>query len=117
MKKYLAGIALIALITGCAEKNTTVVTVGDKDGILNESGEVQVKPVYKKMAKLETVSTNNYKHPHYINLHWLHVDGERYSVVRNIDNKYGIVDDEGNLKLKVILIQLDNLLMVLQKLK
>ncbi|WP_320035214.1 WG repeat-containing protein [Halarcobacter sp.] len=102
MKKYLAGIALIALITGCAQKNTTVVTVGDKDGILNESGEVQVKPVYKKMGKLDTISTNNYKHPHYVNLHWLHIDGQRYSIVKNIDNKYGIVDDEGNLKLKVI---------------
>jgi len=102
MKKYLAGIALIALITGCANKDTTIVSVGDKDGILNEDGIVQVKPIYKKMDRLETITKNNYDHPHYVNLHWLHINDKRYSVVKNIDNKYGIVDENGNLKLKVV---------------
>lgn len=102
MKKYLMGIAALAvLITGCTTK-TSVVTVGDKDGIINENGEVQVKPVYKRMHRLDTLSTNNYEHPHYINLHWLHLNGEKYAVVRNVDNKYGIIDEEGNLKLKVV---------------
>lgn len=102
MKRYIAGIALIALITGCADKNTAVVTVGDKKGVVNENGEVQVKPIYKSMKRLDTLSTNNYDHPHYLNFHWLHLNGERFAVVRNIDNKYGVIDEDGNLKLKVI---------------
>lgn len=101
MKKYLMGMVALVVITGCST-NTTVVTVGDKDGIINDKGEVQIKPVYKKMQRLDTVSSNTYEHPHYVNLHWLHVAGEDYAVVKNIDNKYGIVDKKGNLKLKVI---------------
>lgn len=102
MKKYLAGVALIALISGCADKNTTIVTVGDKKGIINKDGEVQIKPVYKDITRLDTISKNNYKHPHYINFHWLTLNENRYAIVKNIDDKYGIVDEEGNLKLKVI---------------
>ncbi|QDF30142.1 WG repeat-containing protein [Halarcobacter anaerophilus] len=101
MKKYLAGAAFIALLSGCGT-NSTVVSVGDKEGILNSEGKVLVKPTYKRVSKFKTVENNEYKYPHYLNFHWLHLSGEKYAVVKNIDNKYGIIDEEGNLKLKVV---------------
>ncbi len=101
MKKYLIGATIIALMTGCSTK-TTIVTEGDKDGLLNDQGNVQVKPVYKKLQRLENISKNDYEHPSYVNLHWLHINDTKYAVVKNVDNKYGIIDHQGNLKLKAV---------------
>jgi len=102
MKKYLMGITLIALLSGCGASNSTVVSVGDKQGILDNGGKVLVKPMYKSVSKFTTVEDNEYQHPHYLNLHWLHFADKKYAIVQNVDNKYGIVDEEGNLKLKVV---------------
>ncbi len=57
MKKYLAGAAFIALLSGCGT-NSTVVSVGDKEGILNSEGKVLVKPTYKRVSKFKTVENN-----------------------------------------------------------
>jgi hypothetical protein len=109
MKKYLIGLSLIAIMTGCASKNhTAVVTVNDKDGLLNENGEVQIKPIYKKMYKFTEIEKNQYEHPNYVNLHWLHLGDDEYAVVKNIDNKYGIIGKDGKLKLKVIFDSIGN---------
>lgn len=101
MKQYFIGATLVALLAGCTN-NTTIVTVGDKDGLLNEKGDVQVKPVYKKLQRLDNISKNDYEHPSYVNLHWLHLNDTKYAVVRNVDNKFGIIDQDGNLKLKAV---------------
>lgn len=103
MKQLLISLSLLLLVTGCSYKDSTaVVTETSKDGLIDNDGEVLIKPIYKKMYNLKTVNDNSYAHPHYINLHWLKIDEEEFAVVKNIDNKYGIIDKEGNLKLKVI---------------
>ncbi|MEA1915077.1 MAG: WG repeat-containing protein [Campylobacterota bacterium] len=105
MKKltFIMGLSLIAIMTGCVNKNdTAVVTVKEKDGLINTDGEVQIKPIYKKMYKFDEINRNTYDHPNYVNMHWLHVGEEQYAVVKNIDNKYGIIGKNGELKLKVI---------------
>lgn len=103
MKQVLILISMLFIITGCSFKdNTAVITESNKDGVINRDGEVIVKPIYKKAYNFTTLEENNYSHPHYINLHWLHIDDNEYAVVKNIDNKLGVIDKEGNLKLKVI---------------
>ncbi|AXH13378.1 WG repeat-containing protein [Halarcobacter bivalviorum] len=103
MRQIFILIATILVISGCSFKdNTTVVSESNKDGVINKDGEVIVKPIYKKVYNFTTVEDNNYSHPHYINLHWLHIDDKEYAVVKNIDNKLGIIDKDGDLKLKAI---------------
>jgi len=103
MKKYLIAASLLAVMAGCTSKNhTTVVSLDNKDGLLNENGKVLIKPIYKKMYKFTEIEKNKYEHPNYLNLHWLHSGVNEYAIVKNVDNKYGIITKDGKLKLKVI---------------
>ena len=103
MKKYLLGLSLLIIASGCSYKNdSAIVNVNGKDGLLNENGKVQIKPIYKKMYNFTEIEKNKYEHPNILNLHWLHTGVNEYAVVKNIDNKYGIVGKDGKLKLKVM---------------
>jgi len=103
MKKYIIGLSLLAIMTGCSSKHdTAIVNVNEKDGLVNKNGNVQIKPIYKKIYNFTEFEKNKYDHPNYLNLHWLHTSEEQYAVVKNIDNKYGIIGKDGKLKLKVI---------------
>ncbi len=103
MKKLLIFMAIVLLYTGCTYKDdATTVTVAKKEGLINRDGEIEVKPIYKDMSYLKDIDSNTYVHPHYINLHWLHIGDEEFAVVRNVDDKYGIIGRDGKLKLKVI---------------
>lgn len=108
MKQLIICLSLLIFITGCSNKNTAVVSVNEKEGLLNNSGDVIVKPIYKRVYALDTINKNNYEHPLYINFHWIELSEKKYAVVQNIDSKYGIIDKEGNLKLKVIFDSIGN---------
>lgn len=102
MKQITISLFLLLLLTGCSQKQTAVISDEDKEGLISNSGEVIVKPVYKRVYSLEDFNSNTYYHPHYVNLHWLHVGENKYAVVKNIDNKYGIINENGELKLKAL---------------
>lgn len=104
MKKIFYTIPLVLLLfTACSNKEyTTAVTVKDKDGLINNKGKLLIKPIYEKVYFLDNITSNRYEHPNYINLHWLHLNDQKFAVVKNIDGKYGVIDRKGNLKLKVI---------------
>lgn len=103
MKQILFALTALFLITGCSQReHTTSITVKEKDGLINDDGDVLIKPVYKKVFHLDNPTANDYSHPHYINLHWIHLNGSKFAIVKNIDNKYGIIDKDGELKLKVM---------------
>lgn len=103
MKAFISSLIILFVITGCSQKDkTTVITEHNKDGLINDEGELIVKPIYKKAYYLDNPLSNDYEHPHYINFHWIHVADEKYAIVKNIDNKFGIIDENGQLHLKVI---------------
>lgn len=109
MKQILFALSLVLIFTACGVKEyTTAITVGEKDGLINNEGEVLVKPVYKKVFHLDNQVSNDYTHPHYVNLHWIHLNDEKFAIVKNIDNKYGVIDRNGNLLLKVIFDSIGN---------
>lgn len=109
MKESLLALCLLVFISGCSSKeHTTAITVQEKDGLINNKGEVLVKPIYKKVFHLDNLTSNDYAHPNYVNFHWIHISDEKFAIVKNIDNKYGIIDREGNLKLKVIFDSIGN---------
>ncbi|MGA1932098.1 WG repeat-containing protein [Arcobacter sp. YIC-464] len=110
MNKLFYVLPLIALIfSACSQKEyTTAVTVKDKDGLINDEGKLLVKPVYEKVYFLDNMTSNRYEHPNYVNFHWLHINDKKFAVVKNIDGKYGIIDKEGNLKLKVVFDSIGN---------
>ncbi|XPV68947.1 MAG: WG repeat-containing protein [Halarcobacter sp.] len=103
MKNILTFVAIVLLCAGCSYKNdATTVSVAKKEGLINRNGEIEVKPIYKDMSYLKDFDSNEYEHPHYINLHWLHFGDDEFAVVRNVDDKYGIIGRDGKLKLKAI---------------
>lgn len=104
MKKIFYILPLVLLVfTACSNKEyTTAVTVKDKDGLINNKGQLLIKPIYEKVYFLDNMTSNRYEHPNYVNFHWLHLNEKKFAVVKNIDGKYGIVDRQGNLKLKVV---------------
>jgi hypothetical protein len=92
------------LYSGCGVKisNDTVINVGTKDGLLKDSGEVIIKPIYKRIHNFQG-EEGRYPHPNLANIHWLHDNkGNEYAVVENTDGKFGVIDKQGNLKLKVV---------------
>lgn len=92
MKECLLLLCLIILISGCSSREyTSAITVEQKDGLINNKGEVLVKPIYKKIFHLENLTSN-----------------KKFVIVKNIDNKYGIIDTDGTLKLKVIFDSIGN---------
>lgn len=103
MKQFLICLGIVLFINGCSYKEqTTVITVAQKDGLIDSDANIIVKPIYKKVYYMDNIAVNEYAHPHYINLHWIHIDDEKFAIVKNIDNKMGIIGEDGTLKLKVI---------------
>jgi len=92
------------LYGGCSVKiaNDTVINVGDKDGLLKDNGDVVIKPIYKRINSFQG-EFEKYPHPNLVNLHWIEDDKDKaYAIVENIDGKFGVIDKQGNLKLKVV---------------
>lgn len=103
MKHILFLLSMIILITGCSTKEySSIVTTGEKDGLIDDNGELLIKPIYKKMYYLDNLHSNAYAHPHLVNMHWFHVADEKFAIVKNVDNKYGIIKKDGTLALKAI---------------
>jgi len=103
-KLYIVLMLFVVLITGCNQKQKqfTIVQENDKKGVINESGYIVVKPIYKQVFRFDG-SDNFITHPNFVNLHWLHNEADyAYSIVENINNKFGIIDQKGNLLLKPI---------------
>lgn len=107
MKKTILLSSLIAgfLFSGCGTKlsQQTIVNEGSKEGIVNTKGEITVKPVYERVRALNG-EDKKYYHPNYANFHLVHdnrINYSSYAIVKDINNKFGIIDDRGNLKLKV----------------
>lgn len=106
MGKYTYTITLLFIIffSGCSAKNAdeTVISVNKKEGLLKDNSEVSIKPIYKKINRFEG-KVSKYPHPNYLNIHWIENQWEdSYAIVENIDGKYGIINKDGKLLLKVI---------------
>jgi len=104
MKKNIYLLLFIVLLAGCSQKSTqfTVVKENDKDGVINQSGYIVVKPMYKQIFNFDG-SDNFMTHPHFANLHWIHnKSNQAYSIVQNINNKFGVINQKGDLLLKPI---------------
>lgn len=94
----------VLLLTGCnqKQKQVTIVQEGNKKGLVNESGYVVVKPIYKQVFSFDG-SDNAINHPNFLNLHWIHNQANQaYSIVQNTNNKFGVINQEGDLLLKPI---------------
>ena len=106
MKKIIIISGLFAglVLSGCGAKlsNETVVNEGGKEGVLKSSGEITAKPVYDNVGSFQGES-GKYYHPNHFNFHNLHDNQDQaYSIVKSSSNKMGIIDKQGNLKLKPI---------------
>jgi hypothetical protein len=94
----------IFTLTSCYQPKHqyTVVQEGDKDGVINETGYVTVKPIYKHVFNFDELG-GYIKHPSFINLHWLHdKTSSPYAFVQNVDGKFGVIDPKGKLLLKPV---------------
>ena len=101
---FLSLIVLALSTTGCNQKQNqfTIVQEASKKGVVNESGYVVVKPIYKQVFRFDG-SDNFITHPNFLNLHWLHNQSDyAYSIVQDINNKYGVINQKGELLLKPI---------------
>mgnify|MGYP003958044473 CR=1 FL=1 len=104
MIKKLSLVFVLLVLSGCVKNNTkyTVVQEGTQDGVINESGYVTVKPIYKHIFNFDG-KNKTFEHPHLLNLHWIHnQSSQEYAIVQNIDDKYGIINRDGRLLLKPI---------------
>jgi hypothetical protein len=106
MKKiiYIVGLLSIVLLAGCSTKlqNEAVIHINGKDGLLNEDSQVTIKPIYKSISRFEG-DDFTYQHPNYLNIHWIENESENsYAIVENIDGKFGIINKDGKLELKII---------------
>lgn len=101
---YIGVLILTILFTGCNQKlnQFTIVQEGNKEGIVNQSGYIIVKPIYKQILKFD--GTNSFiNHPNFVNLHWIHnKSDDAYSIVQDINNKFGVINQKGQLLLKPI---------------
>ncbi len=101
---YITGLLSIVFFNGCSSKlsHDSVVTVNGKDGLLKDSSEVTIKPIYKKIHTFEG-DDSTYPHPNYVNIHWIENTGDNtHAIVENIDGKFGIINKDGKLLLKVV---------------
>lgn len=92
------------IFVGCSGKNEahTVVNIDKKEGLLKDDGQVAIKPVYKNLKTFHG-DFEKYDHPNYLNIHWIHDSSDKsYAIVEDINKKYGIINKEGELKLKII---------------
>ena len=106
MKKTLFISTIFAglIFSGCGAKfsHDTVVNEGGKDGLLNTNGELTVKPLYKNLKTFKG-ENDKYYHPNYVNIHWVHDSSDNsFAIVKGTNDKFGIIDRHGNLKLKMI---------------
>ena len=102
--KFVYTIITIILFTGCIQKQTqfTVIKEANKKGVINQSGYVIVKPIYKEIFNFDG-NDDFMNHPHYLNLHWINYESNKaYAIVQNVNNKYGVINQEGKLLLKPI---------------
>jgi len=106
MKKfiYMIGLLSIVLFTGCSTKqqNQAVVSINDKEGLVKNSGEITIKPIYKSLSKFEDKNFT-YLHPNHFNVHWIENNYEvSYALISNDENKFGIINKEGEILIKPI---------------
>jgi len=106
MKKilYIIGLLSIVFFTGCSTKveNETVVKINNKEGLLDDNSEILIKPTYKSIYTLKG-SSFKYMHSNYANFHWIEDEDENvYAIVQSQNEKYGVVNREGDLLLKPI---------------
>jgi len=104
MIKKLSLVFTFLVLTGCNNPNIkhTIIQEATKDGVINESGYVIVKPIYKHIFNFDGAN-GTFEHPHLLNLHWIHNQASQaYAIVQNTDDKYGIINKEGKLLLKPV---------------
>ena len=106
MKKIIITSSLFAglIFSGCGTKlsNDTVINSNGKEGLLKSSGEVSIKPIYGNMGSFKG-KNKSYYHPNHFNFHNLHDNPDQtYAVVKSHNNKMGIIDKQGELKLKPV---------------
>jgi hypothetical protein len=104
MLKYIYALSFILIISGCSQKDIkySVVKEDTKYGVIDQTGYVVVKPIYKHVFNFYG-DNPTFEHPHLINLHWIHnKNTTAYAIVENINGKFGIIDQKGKLLLKPI---------------
>lgn len=106
MKKnlYFTLTIFIIFMTGCNQKQNqfTIIKEDTKTGVVNQSGYVVVKPIYKQISRFDGYD-NFITHPHFLNLHWIHNQSDyAYAIVQDINNKFGVINQKGELLLKPI---------------
>ena len=101
---YIFCFIILILFTGCNQKQNqfTIVQEANKNGVVNQSGYVVVKPIYKQVLRFD--GTDNFvTHPNFLNLHWLHNKSNyAYAIVQGVNNQYGVINQKGELLLKPI---------------
>lgn len=101
---YILSITFILFITGCNQKQKqfTVIQEGNKKGVINQSGYIVVKPIYKEVFRFDE-NDNFVTHPNFLNLHWVHDKSDNaYAIIQDINNKFGVINQKGQLLLKPI---------------
>ena len=104
MKSKIAILLIVLFLAGCSQKNTlySIVQEDHKDGVIDQSGYIVVKPQYKQILNFDG-SDHFLTHPHLLNLHWIHdKSSEAYAIVQNVDGKFGVINQKGKLLLKPI---------------
>ena len=106
LKKVLITISLtILFFTGCSTKEEmAIVNEKGKYGVLDNNGNVIIKPVYDEISNFDDRNDKNIKteHPHVLNLHWLHnYYGEEYAIAE-YNGKYGVVNKKNEMVVKPI---------------
>lgn len=93
---------ILLILGGCSNRQVgAVVTVGDKEGMIVEDGSIIIKPKFDKIYRFDE-DLDKYSHKNHVNLHWIHNDGdESYAIVKNFDNKFGIIDKYGKQLIKI----------------
>jgi len=94
----------LVLLAGCTsvkQNSYTVVTQQLQEGVLLDNGYVIVKPQYDRIYNFND-ENEKYKHPHMLNLHWLHDGGGNEFAVIKRNNKYGVINKDATMLLKPI---------------
>ena len=100
MKGFVLGIIVLLFYTGCTTiNNYAIVQESDKYGVVNSDGKVIVKPIYKHISNFD----NNQK------------NSQSYAIVQDVNNKFGVINNKGEILLNISMIQLHILLITFQK--
>ncbi len=105
-KKVLITTSLTVLFfAGCSTKEeVAIVNEKGKYGVLANSNEVIIKPVYDELSTFDDRKNKNIKtdHLHVLNLHWLHNHyGDDYAIAE-YKGKYGVVNKKNEMLVKPI---------------